>query len=41
MNMDFFLFVIISFSSIYVLACCVFCVCDRSRRGQVLYRLNK
>ncbi len=41
MNMDFFLFSTISFSGIYALGCCVFCLCDGSRRGQVLYRLHK
>ncbi len=41
MNMDFFLFSTVSFSGIYALACCVFCLCDSSRRGQALYRLHK
>jgi hypothetical protein len=30
-----------SFSGIYTLTCCVFCLCGSSRRGQVLYRLHK
>ncbi len=41
MNVDFFLFSLISLSGLYALACCVFCLCDGSRRGQVLYRLHK
>jgi len=39
--MDFFLFSTVSFSGIYALACCVFCLCDSSRRGQALYQLHK
>lgn len=41
MNVNFFLFSMISFSSLSTLACCLFCLCDGSRRGQVLYRLHR
>ena len=41
MNVEFPLFAMISFSGIYALGCCVFCLCDKSHRGQVLYRLHK
>ncbi len=41
MKVHFFLFSVISFSGIYILVCCIFSLCDRSRRGQVLYRLHK
>ncbi|MGA8573603.1 MAG: hypothetical protein ACLP7A_00685 [Desulfobaccales bacterium] len=41
MNVDFPLFAIISLSCIFALGCCVFCLLDKSPRGQVLYRLQK
>jgi hypothetical protein len=41
MNVNFFLFSMISFSGLSTLACCLFCLCDGSHRGQVLYRLHR
>lgn len=41
MDMALSLVLIIALASVYALACCLFCLCDRSQRGQVLYRLHK
>ncbi len=41
MNVEFLLVSVIIFSGIYVLACCIFCLCDKSCRGPVLYQIHK
>ena len=40
-NMATSIFSLVCFSGFFTLACCVFSLVDHSKKGQVLYRLQK